>query len=42
MSKGSSQRPAQISDEELKKRWDMAFGNKPKADKDKPKPCQKG
>ena len=34
MSKGSKQRPKQVSEAEMQRRWDKAF-SKPKKDKDK-------
>jgi hypothetical protein len=37
MSKGSRQRPAQISKEELDKRWEMVFGKKKQSHTDKSK-----
>lgn len=35
MSKGSKQRPKQISDEEMQRRWELAFKKMKKNTKDK-------
>lgn len=42
MSKGSKRRPSQLSQAEMDKRWQMAFGNKPKGSTDERKSGQPG